>query len=317
MIAQDDKSYYVGIDVSKNALDIFILPINKHMQFVNNPKDLQKIVKKLLLFPNALIVMESTGGYERPIAQALAKASLSVAVLNPRQIRDFGKALGILAKTDKIDAQLIALFAEKIKPVGNIICNETNQKISAINARRRQLIEMIMAEKHRLDKVPSSMQKSIGRIIKALEKELDVINAMLRDIIATNAEYDRKNKLLQSIKGVGAIVAANFISDLPELGQLESKQIAALVGVAPYNCDSGSFRGKRAIWGGRAHVRGALYMAALVAIQHNTQIKIFYDRLVNNGKNKKVALIACMRKLLTIMNAMLKYKKQWKFIMSR
>lgn len=305
------EKYYVGIDVSKESLDVFILPSNKYMVFKNNLTGIKKLAGKLQLLPSAVILMEATGGYEKPLAQSLAKCELSVCVINPRQIRDFAKSMGKLAKTDKIDAQIIASFAEKIKPDANVQCNEAQQKLAENNARRRQIIDMITMEKNRLDKASPELKKSIKRILKALEKELNSITEMQAQTIQQSSEYAKKNELLQSIKGVGEIVAAGIIADLPELGKVNAKQISALAGLAPYNCDSGMMKGKRIIWGGRAPVRSLLYMATLVAIRFNPQIKIFYTRLCVAGKQKKVALTACMHKLLIIMNAMLKNNTPW------
>lgn len=311
MTIQDGKCY-IGIDVSKAILDVYVLPFKKYMQFNNDTKGIQKLTKKLKSFPQASIVMEATGGYEKPIAQSLQKAGLSVSVVNPRPIRDFAKALGKLAKTDRIDAEVIALFAEKMQPQANITYNENQQKLTELNARRRQIIDMIMMEKNRLDKASNELKKSIQRIIKALEKELQAINEALENSIQNDAGYAQKNALLKSIKGVGSVVAAGIIAGLPELGSVSPKQISALAGLAPYNRDSGTLRGKRTIWGGRASVRTTLYMATLVATKHNPQIKSFYERLCSAGKQKKVAITACMHKLLIIMNAMIKHNESWR-----
>ncbi len=307
-----DGKCHIGIDVSKAILDVYILPFKKYMQFKNDTKGIQKLTEKMKAFPQASIVMEATGGYEKPIAQSLQKAGLSISVVNPRPIRDFAKALGKLAKTDRIDAEVIALFAEKMQPKANRQYSETQQKLAELNARRRQIIEMITMEKNRLDKASDELKKSIQRIIKALEKELQTVNEALEKYIQNDAEYAQKNTLLKSIKGVGSVVAAGIVADLPELGSVNAKQISALAGLAPYNRDSGTLRGKRTIWGGRAAVRNTLYMATLVATRHNPQIKSFYERLCNAGKLKKVALTACMHKLLIIMNAMIKHGEPWK-----
>lgn len=311
MTTQDEKSY-IGIDVSKAMLDVFILPLKQQLQFENNVQGIQKLRAKLQSFPSSLVVMEATGGYERPVAQALAKAELAVSVNNPRQIRDFAKALGKLAKTDQIDAQVIALFAEKIQPLPNVTCNEEQQKLAENNARRRQLVDMITMEKNRLDKASKAIKKSIQRIIKTLEKELNDINTTLAKCIQDDPAYAEKSALLQTIKGVGTVVAAGLVAELPELGTVGEKQISALVGLAPYNRDSGTLRGKRSVWGGRATVRSTLYMATLVAIRHNGQIRSFYNRLCAAGKRKKVAIVACMHKLLIIMNAMIKHAQPWR-----
>lgn len=312
MMVQDEKSY-IGIDISKAFLDVHILPYNKIMQFKNNPKGIQKLIAKLTTFSQPSVVMEATGGYEKPVAQALKKADFSTSVVNPRQIRDFAKALGKLAKTDKIDAQVIALHAMKMQPKPNVSCDEDQQKLAENVARRRQLIDMITMEKNRLDKVSGSIKKSIKRVLKALERELQKSNDAQEKALQDNPQFVQKNELLQSIKGVGSIVAAGIIADLPELGKVSSREITALAGLAPYNRDSGTLRGKRTIWGGRAPVRCALYMAALVAIRHNVQLKAFYERLCNAGKQKKVAIVACMRKLLIVMNSMIKNNQPWRF----
>ena len=311
MTIQNGKCY-IGIDVSKAILDVYILPCKKYMQFTNDAKGIQKLNKKLMSFPQTSIAMESTGGYEKTAAQVLHKAGLSVSVVNPRLIRDFAKALGKTAKTDRIDAEVIALFAEKIQPQANVVCNENQQNLAALNARRRQIIEMITMEKNRLDKASNGLKKSMQRIIKALEKELQAINEALEKSIQSDADYAQKNALLKSIKGVGSVVAAGIIADLPELGNVGPKQISALAGLVPYNRDSGTLRGKRTIWGGRASVRTTLYMATLVATRHNPQIKCFYERLCHAGKQKKVAITACMHKLLIIMNAMIKHGEPWR-----
>lgn len=307
-----NQKCYVGMDVSKTILDVYILPDKKYMQFKNDTKGIQKLVGKLKFFSHAFIVMEATGGYEKLAAQSLQKADLSVSVVNPRLLRDFAKALGKLAKTDRIDAEVIALFGEKMQPQANGIYNENQQKLADLHARRRQIIEMITMEKNRLDKASGDLKKSIQRIIKALEKELTAINDALEKSIQKDDGYAQKNRLLKSIKGVGPVVAAGIIAELPEIGNLRAKQISALAGLAPYNRDSGTLRGKRTIWGGRASVRATLYMATLVATRYNPQIKNFYERLCNAGKKKKVALTACMHKLLIIMNAMIKKGELWR-----
>jgi transposase len=311
MNVQNEKCY-IGIDVSKAMLDVFILPKKKYIQVENNVKGIKKLIKELSSLSDSLVVMESTGGYEKGVAEALAKEDISVAIINPRQIRDFAKALGKLAKTDHIDAEVLALFAEKIQPNKNVIFDKNQQKLAEYNARRRQLVDMITMEKNRLDKVSKEMKKSIQLIIKLLEKELERINKLLEKSIQYDDEYARRDQLLQSIKGVGSVVSASVIADLPELGSLTAKQISALVGLAPLNRDSGRMRGKRTIWGGRGSVRRILYMATLVAMRFNTKIKVFYERLCMAGKLKKVAITACMHKLLIIMNAMIKNNQPWR-----
>lgn len=311
MTIQNEKCY-IGIDVSKAILDVFIMPKKVHFQVENNITGIRKLIKKLKIFSNFLVAMESTGGYEKPAAQALAKEKIPVAIINPRQIRDFAKALGRLAKTDRIDAEVIAIYAEKIQPKTNVICDENQQKLTENNARRRQLIDMITMEKNRLDKASKEMKKSIQHVIRLLQKELEKINEFLKKAIQCDDEYTRRDELLQTIKGIGSVVSAGIIADLPELGSLSAKEISALAGLAPLNRDSGTLRGRRTIWGGRASVRRILYMATLVATRYNTKIKAFYERLCAAGKLKKVAITACMHKLLIIMNAMIKSNQPWR-----
>lgn len=313
-MTKNNEKCYIGIDVSKAYLDIFVSRSKQWLQFENNANGIKKIIKKFKSYSKILIVMESTAGYERILAQELAKANLAAVVANPRKVRDFAKSLGILAKTDRIDAKVIALYAEKIQPEPNVIYDKNQAKLAEYSARRKQLVDMITAEKNRLDKVSKEMQKSIKQIIKLLEKELEKINAVIAKIIKENREYQRKNELLQTICGVGAVSAAGMIAELPELGNLSAKEISALAGLAPLNRDSGTMRGKRIIWGGRASVRCGLYMATLVATKHNAKIKAFYKKLCVAGKQKKVALIACMHKLLIIMNAMIKHNQPWQSI---
>lgn len=308
----NQEKIYIGIDVSKATLDIFILPNKKYMQFSNDAEGIQKFLNKVRLFSNTLIVMESTGGYESLVSQELSKAHVNTCVINPRQIRDFAKAAGRLAKTDKVDAQIIALFASKMEPKPNVVYNEKQQKMLASNVRRRQLIDMIVAEKNRFDKATAEQKESIQRVLKILEQELALIEANQEQLIAHDNLLTEKKEILNSIKGIGLVTATAMLCELPELGSLSSKQIAALAGLAPFNRDSGTLKGKRTIWGGRASVRTALYMPTLVAIKHNPQIKAFYQRLCQAGKLKMTALIACMRKLLIIMNAMIRTNQHWK-----
>jgi transposase len=307
------EKVYIGIDVSKAVLDVYILPGKKYMQFKNEPKDIEKLVKKISLFPEALIVMESTGGYEKLLAYTCSELDLKVCIVNPRQVRDFAKATGKLAKTDKIDAMLIALFASKIEPLPNVRYNKEHIQLSENSTRRKQLIDMITMEKNRLDKASAEQKKSINRILKALEKEVNAINNSQHTLIDSSLDFSEKKKILISVKGIGNITATNLISELPELGTIGAKQISALAGLAPFNRDSGTLKGKRTIWGGRASVRNALYMSTLVAIKHNSKIKEFYERLCLAGKTKMTAIIACMHKLLIILNAMIKNNQPWQY----
>jgi transposase len=311
MLLQVQKSY-IGIDVSKAFLDVFISPAGKSMRFTNDRKGMPKLISELKLSPPVLVVLEATGGYEKPAGKALSEAGFSTAIVNPRQVRDFAKALGKLAKTDRVDAKILALFAEKVEPQVHIKWDEDQEKLTEYHARRRQLVGLITMEKNRLEQAASKgIKKSIQHILKTLEKELAAIQAVQEEMIQNNPQYAQKNDLLKSIKGVGQTVAAGILADLPELGKVSSKKISALAGLAPYNRDSGLLRGQRAIWGGRACVRHTLYMSALVAVRFNPQVKVFYERLCAAGKPKKVALIACMRKLLIVMNAVIKNNTPW------
>jgi transposase len=310
-----EQKIYVGVDISKSDLDVFILPNTKYMRFKNDASGIKKLLAKIQLFSNILVVMESTGGYEAPLAYALAEAGISVSVVNPRQIRDFAKALGKLAKTDRIDAEIIALFASKMEPKTQITYGKEQRILSEHNARRSQLIKMITMEKNRLDKASPQQRESIERVLDVLEKELELISGAQEKMVSEFPELSENKQILESIKGVGTITAISMLAELPELGAMSSKQIAALVGVAPFNRDSGSLKGVRTIWGGRAPVRRALYMATLVATKHNPIIKQFYQRLLASGKAKKTALVASMRKLLIIMNALLRKKQLWNNLM--
>lgn len=305
------KKCYIGVDISKTSLDLHILPSGKYMQFKNDPKDIAKLAKKLAAFSNASIVMEATGGYEKPLARALQQAGFNIAIVNPRLIRDFANALNKKAKTDSIDAYVIALFAEKMQPKPNLAIDPNQEKIAALHIRRTQLRGMVTMEHNRLDTAPKEAIKSINRLLKALQKEMDALEKSIQSLIKADPEYTRKNALLTSVKGVGDITAAGLLATLPELGTLGHKQISSLVGLAPFNHDSGKMRGKRTIRGGRACARTTLYMATVVAVRFNPQLKDFYTRLVSAGKLKKVALTACMHKMLIILNAILKNNQPW------
>lgn len=308
-----EEKIYIGIDVSKSALDVFIFPNRKYMSFPNDGAGIKRLIKKIQLFSNTLTIMESTGGYEAPLAYALNEQELPVSVVNPRQIRDFAKALGKLAKTDKIDAETIALFASKVEPKPQIVYSKEQALLSKNNTRRTQLVQMITMEKNRLDKASIEQSESINRVLGVLEKELELIDSAQEQLIQAHPDFSEKWNILESIKGVGKITAFSILSDLPELGSIGHKQIAALAGLAPFNRDSGSLKGTRTIWGGRASVRRALYMAALAATIHNPLMRQFYQRLCATGKAKKTALIAVMRKLLITMNALIRKNQYWIF----
>ena len=307
-----DKEF-VGIDVSKNTLDVAAYFSKKQWQFSNDDTGINQLVEALCKLAPALVVLEATGGYETAAAYGLKKAGISCAVVNPREIRNFAKAVKKLAKTDTIDARVLAHFGEAIKPDPRPLSDEQTQELEAILARRRQVIEMLTAEKNRLHQARKPVKDAIQAHIIYLGKELAEIDLSLRGSIEESPIQREKYALLQSVPGVGPNLATTLLIDLPELGNLNRRQIAALVGVAPLNHDSGTRRGKRSPWGGRPQVRSALYMSTLVAARFNPIISECYIRLCKIGKAKKVALVACMRKLLVILNSMLKHHVPWTF----
>lgn len=305
------EEIYVGIDVAKASVDMAIYPTGQQRSFANNDAGIIQAVAYLRELAPDLVVLEATGGREIPLTAALAIAKIPVAVVNPRQIRDFAKAIGRLAKTDALDAKVMADFAAKVRPTPRLLPDAQAQEFSAILARRRQVVEMLTAEKNRLGVATKAVGNRIQAHIYWLEQELANINAELNRSIQESPVWREKDDLLRSVPGVGSVLSTTLLAELPELGSLNRRQIAALAGVAPLNRDSGTLRGKRTVWGGRSSVRAALYMATLVATRHNPVIRTFYLRLCAAGKAKKVALTACMRKLLTILNAMLKHRILW------
>lgn len=302
---------FIGIDVSKGRLDVAVCPSGERDSVFNDEGGIQALIKRLGEIQPTLIVMEATGGFEHPAMRALASAELPVVVVNPRQVRDFAKATGQLAKTDRIDAWVLARFAEAVRPAVRPLPDEVTLELRALIARRRQLTEMIVAETNRLSSASKAVRKSIKAHVRWLEAELKRADKDLDQAIRQSPIWQENQDLLRSVPSIGPVVSRTLIAELPELGQLNRKQIAALVGIAPLNRDSGTFRGRRSIWGGRATVRATLYMAALVASRRNAVISAFYKRLRDAGKAPKVALVACMRKLLTILNAMIKHKTRW------
>jgi len=311
------KEIYIGIDVSKDTLDVAVYGDKQHLSFANDEAGIAKVISKLRQLSPELVVLEATGGFEVALAAELGVAKIPTAVVNPRQIRDFAKSVGMLAKTDILDARIIARFAATVQPTPHPMPDIEAQELGAIIARRRQIISMITAEKNRLGTASKMVKPRIRAHINWLEKELDDVNRNLRQKVKDSPIWQEKDRLMQSVPGVGPNLSITILAELPELGTLNRKQIAALVGVAPLNRDSGTLRGKRTIWGGRATVRAALYMAALSAKRYNPVIRRFYERLLAAGKAKKVALTACMHKLLTILNAMLKYHTCWKLDVSQ
>jgi transposase len=312
----DQERVYVGIDVAKASMDAAEYPSGRQWNFNNNEKGINQAVNRLKELSPALVVMEATGDVELPLVAALAVAGLPIVVVNPRQIRDFARAMGRLSKTDAIDAQVIAYFAATVQPKPRLLPDILTQELSAILARRRQVVEMIVAERNRLGVASKAVREGILDHISWLEIELANIDNNLTHSIQRSPIWREKYELLRSVPGIGPVVSATLLGDLPELGTLNRKQIAALVGVAPLNRDSGIFKGKRSAWGGRAKVRAVLYMATLVATRHNAVIRSFYQRLCAAGKEKKVALVACMRKLLIILNAMIRSGVPWRCVSS-
>jgi transposase len=302
---------FVGIDISKARLDIAVRPSGERESVLNDQSGIQTLIQRLGEIRPALIVLEATGGFERQLIRALASAELAVVVVNPRQVRDFARATGQLAKTDRIDAEVLARFGEAVRPALRPLPDEVALELRALVARRRQLTEMIVAERNRLPAASRAVRKRIDAHIRWLEAELARADTDLDRSIRQSPIWREKEDLLRSVPGIGPVISRTLLAELPELGQLNRKQIAALVGVAPLNRDSGTFRGHRTIWGGRATVRAALYMAALVASRRNAAIRVFHQRLRHAGKAPKAALVACMRKLLTILNSMIRHRTRW------
>jgi transposase len=302
---------FIGIDVSKERLDLFSRPGGDRRQFTNNAEGIASLVQYLRDSKPELITVEATGGYEMEAVVAIAASGLPIAVVNPRQVRDFAKALNRLAKTDAIDAEVLAHFCEAVKPEARAVPDELTLELAALVNRRNQLLEMITAERNRMGVAPAAMRHRLQKHISWLKRELDDSDKKLRKLIRSSPVWREKDDLLQSVSGVGDKMTATLLARLPELGKLNRKQIAALVGVAPFNRDSGTLRGKRTTWGGRADVRKTLYMSALVASRHNPSFRTFYERLIAAGKPKKVALTAVMRKLLCTLNAMVRDGRHW------
>lgn len=303
---------WVGIDVSKAHLDVYLHPKDDQWRRPNSPTGIAQILRALADHSIALVVLEATGGMEQAIAQALAQAGIAVVVSNPRRVRDFAKALGKLAKTDAIDAQVLARFGEAVRPQVRALASEMAQELQELVTRRQQLVEMKSAERNRKSSARTSKSREqIERHIDWLNEEIYRLDEQIQAQLHQSQQWQEQQQLLESVPGVGAVTSSTLIGLLPELGQLSRKQIASLVGVAPVNCDSGQMRGKRFVMGGRSSVRGALFMAALVATRYNPVIREFYGRLLAQGKAKKLALVACMRKLLVILNAILKQKQAW------
>jgi len=302
---------FVGIDVAKETLEVCVRPDNVRKSFVNDDQGRVDMARFLAETKPALIIMEASGGYEIPVVEVLALRCLKVAVINPRQVRDFAKAIGRLAKTDTIDAEIIARFAEAIRPDVRPLKDKDAQQLQAFITRRRQLVQMLTEEKNRLPIAPSWTKPDIEAHIKWLTDCISKVEKDISALIRKTPLWKEKENLLRTFKGIGPVNACTLLARLPESGQLGRRKIAALAGLAPVNRDSGKYRGRRTIFGGRADVRAALYMAAVSAARHNPVIRAFYERLVHAGKLPKVALTACMHKILIILNAMVRTNTPW------
>ena len=301
----------VGLDIAKDHVDVHARPSDESWRALQTEDGIAQLVTRVMALTPTLVVVESTGGYETAVVSALAIAQIPVAVVNPRQVRDFAKAIGQLAKTDAIDARLLALFAERVRPEVRPLPDEAQQELVALVTRRRQLLDMLTAERNRLAMARRSVRGSVQQHIRWLERRIHDADADLTTTIHRSPLWRAKDDLLRSVPGIGRVTSSMLIALLPELGVLSRREIASLAGVAPLNRDSGHHRGRRMVWGGRASVRGPLYMATLVATRCNPVIRAFYQRLRTAGKPPLVALVAAMRKLLTILNAMVKHQQSW------
>ena len=302
---------YVGIDVSAATLDVAVQD-GAVTQVLNAPEGIATLVAELQAASPTLVVLEATGAYHRSVTSALVAAGLPVAVVNPRQVRDFARSTGQLAKTDRLDAALLARFAATVRPVPRPVPDEATLELAALLERRRQLVEMLTAEKNRLSVARKPVRPSVQQIIRALEKALASADDDVDRWIRQSPVWRAQEELLRTVPGVGPQTARLLIAALPELGRLTRREVAALVGVAPLACDSGTLRGQRHCWGGRSHVRAVLYMATLTGTRCNPVIRRFYRHLLAAGKPAKVALTACMRRLVTILNAMVKTQQPWR-----
>lgn len=306
------EELFVGIDISKKVMDVAVRPTGEFFRLDNKKSGISGLVKRLLKLKPALVLLEATGGLELPVAIGLVEAGLPATIINPRQVRDFAKATGKLAKTDSLDAKMLAQFAEAVRPEIRPLKDSQTQELSDLVTRRNQLVEMLVSEKNRLSCAVKTSAKSLQDHIKWLEKRVKEIDSQIGRMMKDNAQWKKKNSILRSAPGVGPLLSAALLGYLPELGTIDRKEIAVLAGLAPFNRDSGGKRGKRSIWGGRRRVRKILYMATLTATRCNPVIKDFYQRLTKAGKGHKVAITACMRKLLVILNTMVKNEIKWK-----
>ena len=306
------QAAYIGVDISKSTLSVGVYPTNEYWEVANNEAGVARLVERLTDSGVERIVLEATGGWERLAVGSLMAAALPVVVINPRQVRDFAKALGKLAKTDKLDALVLARFAAVIQPDVREMPGELQRKLQTSLARRRQLVEMTTQEKERLATTAATTKLEIREHIAYLQQCIRRYDDELGSLLCSTPAWRVQDQQLRAVTGVGPVTSSTLIGNLPELGQLSKGEIGALVGVAPLNCDSGKFQGQRRIWGGRAHVRAALFMATRAAVRWNPTIRAFYQRLIAVGKPPKVAMVACMRKLLVILNAMVRDNTPWR-----
>jgi len=310
------QAKFVGIDVSKARLDVGVWPGAESFSLSNDERGIAQLVESVRRLAPQAVVLEATGGLESVAAGELLAAELKVAVVNPRQVREFARSLGRLAKTDRLDALVLAQFAQSADSNGRLASMRTldpaQAELKALVARRRQLMQMLVAETNRRERAPKIIRKSVVQSIKGLKRAIAMVEQQVAEVIANSPVQRAKAKLLRAVPGVGPELTAGLLADLPELGELGRRAIASLVGVAPHAHESGSFHGRRMIWGGRAHVRTKLYMAALSAVRFNPLLRAHYDALLERGKARKLALVACMRKLLLILNAMLRDQQPWR-----
>lgn len=307
-----NRRSFIGIDVSKKLLEVAVHQSDYHFCCANDPPKFPALIAELISLRPARIVLEATGGLERALLQALRAVGLPVVVVNPRQVRDFAKALGHLAKTDRLDARVLAHFAATVQPAVRPLKAQQETELDALIGRRTQLSDILTQEKNRRGSAATTATRDdIDEHIEWLEERIKELDDKLKEQLECSAVWKQKNEILQSVKGIGFVTSLSLIADCPELGQLNRHQIAKLVGVAPLNRDSGQKRGTRHIWGGRAQVRGKLYMATMTAVRWNPVIKSFYQRLIDKNKPRQVAMVACMRKLLTIINVMIRDNKPW------
>jgi transposase len=310
--ANRKRRSFIGIDVSKKLLEVAVHQSDYHFRCPNDPQKFPSLISELISLRPARILLEATGGLERPLLQALSAFGLPVVVVNPRQVRDFAKALGRLAKTDRLDARVLAHFAASVQPPLRPLKSQDDTELDALMGRRTQLSDILTAEKNRRGSAATKTARDdIEEHIEWLEDRIKELDEKLKQQLERSTVWQQKDKILQSVKGIGFVTSMSLLADCPELGQLNRHQIAKLAGVAPLNRDSGQLRGSRHIWGGRAQLRRKLYMATLAAIRSNPVLKAFYQRLITRNKLKKVAIVACMRKLLTIINVMVRENQLW------